>query len=90
MDILVTSVDKPQPRKLFSQPEGLQILSLINPFPNQFHVLVLSKKKVLQHRVFCSLSRMLDSFRSCYCYMYLHVTLISQVYAFNHRSSQQT
>ena len=46
MDVLVTSADV-KPWKLFPGPEGLQILSLldpfIDPFPNPFRVLVLSK-----------------------------------------------
>ena len=43
MDILVTSADvKPRPWKLLPRPEGLQILNLIDPFPNLFRVLVLS------------------------------------------------
>ena len=44
MDVLVISGDKPRPQKLFSRPEGLQTLSLIDPFfdpfPNPFRVLV--------------------------------------------------
>ena len=47
MDVLVTSADKPRPWKLFPRPEGLQILSLIDPFfdpfPNPFRILVLSQ-----------------------------------------------
>ena len=56
MDVLVTSADKPEMWKLFPRPEGLQILSLINPFfdpfPNPFCVLVLSISNWLAMHVF--------------------------------------
>ena len=50
MDVLVTIADvKLRPSKLFPRPEGLQILSLIdpffNPFPNPFRILVLSVRQ---------------------------------------------
>ena len=45
MEVLVTSADvKPRPWKLFPRPEGLRILSLLDPFPNPFRVLVLSRQ----------------------------------------------
>ena len=51
MDVLVTSADKPEMWKLFPRPEGLQILSLINPFfnlfPNPFCVLILSVQTIV-------------------------------------------